>query len=38
MAKTVTSKGMQFLVESVNDAPPPDDANIMFIQDGNALF
>jgi len=38
MAKTDKSKGMQFLVKGVNDASLPDNANTMFIQDGNALF
>ena len=38
MAKTDKSKGMQFLVKDVNDAPLPEDASTMLIQDGNALF
>ena len=37
-AKTDKSKGMQFLVKDVNDAPLPEDASTMLIQDGNALF
>jgi len=38
MAKSDNSKGMQFLVKDVNDAPLSDDTNTMFIQDNNALF
>ena len=38
MTETDKSKGMQFLVKGVNDAPQPDDANTMFIQDSDALF
>ena len=38
MAKTDKSKGIQFLLKYVNDAPLPDDANTVFIQDSNALF
>jgi len=37
MTKTDKSKGMQFLVKAVNDGPLPDDANTMFILDGNTL-
>ena len=39
MTNTDNSKGMQFLLKGVNDAPLPDNENsCMFIQDSNALF
>ncbi|MPC13645.1 hypothetical protein E2C01_006385 [Portunus trituberculatus] len=38
MAKNDKSKGLQFLVKDLDNAPIPLDGNTMLIQDGNALF